>query len=321
MTEMIVVLDVLTEQTASRLRALLPAGFELAHATDRDELHLKQIIAEADYAISGQAPVSGEVLHAAHKLKLLHKWGVGVDNIDLATAHALGIKVARTTGSNAVAVAEFALGLVLSTLRPIAFGHADLKNGNWRSSDVPTEGLLLSGKTVGIIGFGAIGQALAKLLRGFGCRLLYFKRNPIDEAVASSIGATFSPLPELLQQSDVVVLNCPLTSETAGLIDRQALRSMKKTAVLVNAARGGVVVERDLVDALLAGEIHAAATDVFETEPLPRDSPLLRVKNLVVTPHVAAMVTDTFEKSVAHMLDNIKRVSRGEKLRDADVVS
>ena len=157
MPETIVVLDLMTPERADRLRALLPPGFVLTHGTARGDEHIKQIIADADYAIAGQVGVSGEVLRAAKKLKLLHKWGVGVDNLDVETARELGIKVARTTGSNAVPVAEFTLGLMLSALRFISFGHAELKKGDWRGGRLPGETFMLSGKTVGIVGFGAIG--------------------------------------------------------------------------------------------------------------------------------------------------------------------
>jgi D-3-phosphoglycerate dehydrogenase len=304
------------------MRALLPPGLALTHGTARGDEHMKAIIAEADYAISGQVAVSGDVLRAAKRLKLLHKWGVGVDNLDLDAARALGIKVARTTGSNAVPVAEFALGLMLSALRLIAYGHAELKKGEWRGGRLPAETFMLSGKTVGIVGFGAIGTNLAKLLKGFGCRVLYTQRTRLDPAREAELNASYAALPDLLAQSDVVSLNCPLTPETAGMIDAAAFRRMKPTAILVNVARGGVVVEADLVAALRAKTIHGAAFDVFETEPLPADSPLLApdLDRLVVTPHLAAIAADNFEKTVRQMFGNIARLARGEPVPAVDLV-
>src|SRR5436190_20451269 len=153
MTETIVVLDMMAEARADAMRGLLPPGMALTHGTAQGDEHLKEIIADADYAIAGQVAVSGDVLRAARKLKLLHKWGVGVDNIDLDAARQCGIRVARTTGSNAVPVAEFALGLTLATLRGIGFGNAELKQGRWRGlSGLPMQTFLLSGKTFGIVG-------------------------------------------------------------------------------------------------------------------------------------------------------------------------
>lgn len=320
MTETIIVLDPLTEGTAAKLRALLPPGFTLTHGQARDEAHLQSIIAKADFAITGQVAVSAGVLRAGKRLRLLHKWGVGVDNLDLDAARALGIKVARTAGSNAVPVAELTLALMISCLRDLVPAAAGLSDGRWLSGSYARPAFLLSGKTVGLVGFGAIGQAVARLLTGFGCPVLYAKPIPVDPLLEARLNARHTPLPELLAQADVVSLHCPLTPQTAGLIDRAALSRMKPTAVLVNVARGGVVVEPDLVWALTNGVIKAAAMDVFETEPLPPDSPLLRLDGLTVTPHIAASSVETFDSTVLQMFGNIERVSRGEPVPDRDVV-
>lgn len=320
MPETIVLLDMTSPERAERMRALLPPGFVFKHGTARGDEHMKEIIAEADYAIAGQVGVSADVLQAAKKLKLLHKWGVGYDNIDIAAAKELGIRVARTTGSNAVPVAEFALGLALSALRFIGYGHAELKQGHWATGKLPGDTFTLSGKTVGIVGFGAIGQSLAKLLKGFGCTILYSKRQPLDAATEAALGARHASLSDILAQADVVSLHCPLTPETTNLIDTAAFKAMKKTAVLVNVARGGVVNETDLIAALKAREIAGAAMDVFSVEPLPADSELLTLDNLVVTPHLAAMAADNFAPTVKRMFDNMARVSRGEPVPERDLV-
>ncbi len=320
MTETIVVLDPIAEQTASRLRELLPAGMVLTHGIARDEAHLQAIVAEADYAISGQIAVTGAVLRAGKRLKLLHKWGVGIDNLDLETARELGIKVARTTGSNAVPVAELTIALMISTLRNMAHSAAELDEGRWIGGNFTRPSFLLSGKTVGLVGFGAIGQMVARLLAGFGCTVVYHKPRPADPVLEAALGVRHVGMPELLAKSDVVSLHCPLTKLTASLIDRVALSAMKPTAILINVARGGVVVEPDLVWALRNKVIHAAAMDVFETEPLPPDSPLLKLDGLTITPHIAASTADTFAKTVLQMFGNIERVSRGEALPERDVV-
>jgi phosphoglycerate dehydrogenase-like enzyme len=185
---------------------------------------------------------------------------------------------------------------------------------------MPGETLMLSGKTVGVVGFGFIGKNVARFLKGFGCNILYNKRAPLTAGEEADIGARYAALPELLAQSDVVSLNCPLTPETAGIINRTSLQTMKRTAVLVNVARGGVVIEDDLVWALRNRVIHAAAMDVFETEPLSPDSSLIGVDNLIITPHLAAIVADNFETTVRRMFDNIARVSRGEPVPELDSV-
>jgi D-3-phosphoglycerate dehydrogenase len=262
------------------------------------------------------------VLRAARKLKLLQKWGVGVDNLDLDAARELGVKVARTAGSNAIPVAEYTLGLALAALRAIAFGNAELKQGRWKGlGGLPMSTFTLTGKTFGIIGFGAIGQRVARIIRGFGCTILYNKRTRLAAEDEVELGVSYASVADLLARSDVVSLNCPLTPETKGLINRTSLQEMKKSAVLVNVARGGVVVEDDLVWALQNGLIGAAAMDVFEIEPLPADSPLLQpLDNLVVTPHLAAIAVDNFEPTVSQMFRNIACVSRGEPVPERDVV-
>ncbi len=320
MTETICLLDMTTPARAEKLRALLPPGFVLTHGTARGDEHMKEIIAQADYAISGQVAVSGDVLRAGKKLKLLHKWGVGYDNIDIATAKELGIKVARTTGSNALPVAEFALGLMISALRYIGYGHAELKKGHWSTGSLPGETFMLSGKTVGLIGFGAIGQNVARLLRGFGCTILYSKRQPLTAEEEATLGVRHATLDEILAQADIVSLHCPLTPETTNLIGREAFAKMKKTAVLINVARGGVVDESALVIALRDRVIAGAAMDVYAIEPLPADSELLTLDNLVVTPHLAAMAADNFAPTVSRMFANIAHVSRGEPVPAKDLV-
>ena len=313
----LVVLDPISPESAARLRSLLPPELELHHGQSRDEAHQCEIIADADFAISGQIAVNETVLRAARRLRLLHKWGVGVDNIDVAAARALGIKVARTTGSNAVPVAEFTIGLILSALRGLAYGHAQLQQGEWAGGHMPHPAASLGGKTVGIVGYGAIGQKVGQIVSGgFGCTVLYTKHTP-----APGLPGRHVSLPELLEQSDVVTLHCPLTPATEGMIDAAALRSMKPGAVLVNTARGPLVVEADLIAALRDRTLQAAAMDVFDVEPLPAHNRLRGVPNLTITPHIAAASTDTFKPTVERMYANMLRVLRGEMLPPGDVVA
>ena len=321
MTHKIVLLDAAQPKAADRLRALLPPGFELSHGTERGDDHLKDIIRDADFAISAQVDVSGDILQAARRLKLLHKWGVGVDNLDVEAARSLGIQVARTTGSNALPVAEFTIGLMLATMRFQALGHERLRQGRWMAfNQLPGETFCISGRTVGIVGFGAIGQNVARLLKSFGCELLYNKRTRLSVEEEEAHGVVYAPMPELLARSDIVSLHCPLTPETTSLVNAQALERMKPTAVLINVARGGVVVESDLAEALRNRTIRGAAMDVYAIEPLPPDSELLELDNIVLTPHLAAATADTFEPTVRRMFDNIARVARGEPVPPNDLV-
>lgn len=321
MTHSVVLLDAMPPSAVERMRKFMPPGFTLTGAKEPGEAHMKEIIRDADFAISAQVAVTGEVLTAARRLKLLHKWGVGVDNFDLEAARRLGIGVARTTGSNALSVAEFTVGLMISCLRYQAYGHQHLQQRDWRGIGMlPGPTFLLSGKTVGIVGFGAIGQALAGLLKGFGCRILYAKRTPLPAAEAAALNAEYATLDRILAEADVVSLNCPLTPETTNMIDARALSRMKPTAVLINVARGGVVVEADLAAALKARTIRGAAMDVYSIEPLPATSELIGLDNLVLTPHYAAVTADTYEPTIRRMFDNMARVARGEPVPAKDSV-
>ncbi|MDM9627879.1 2-hydroxyacid dehydrogenase [Rhizobium sp. S152] len=322
MSEKIVLLDKTSQERANEILPHVPEGMTFVHGVAEGTDYLKEIIRDADYAIAGQVAVTGEVLRAATKLRLLHKSGVGVDNIDIASARELGIMVARTPGSNAVPVAEFALGSAIAALRGLAYGNANLKNGEWRGpGKLPNKTFILTGKTVGIIGFGAIGQAFAKLLQGFGCTILYSQRSRLVPERERELKAAYASLDQILETADLISLNCPLTSETANLIDRAAFSKMKPSAVLVNVARGGIVVEKDLIWALENRIIAAAAVDVFEQEPLPADSPLLRpIDNLVLTPHIAAVAADTFAPTLQRIFRNIVSVAKGEAIAEGDRV-
>ncbi len=321
-THTIALLDPTPASRAARLHPYLPAGFAITHATEPGIEAMKALIRDADFAISAQVAVPGEVLRAATKLKLLHKWGVGVDNFDLDAARALGIKVARTTGSNALSVAEYTIGLMLSTLRFQAYGNLHLQQGVWRGiGTLPDPTYQLSGKTVGIVGLGAIGQNVARLLKGFGCRILYTKRTPLKADEAAALGVMHTTLPQLLREADVVSLHCPLTPQTENMIDARALSTMKSSAILVNVARGGVVVEADLAAALRAKTIRGAAMDVFSVEPLPPTSELIGLDTIVLTPHLAAVTADTFEPTVRRMFANIAAVARGEAVAESDRVA
>ena len=226
MSYTVALLDLTSAERAEHLRRLLPPNFVLTHATERGDEHLKEVIRDADFAVSGQVGVTGDVLRAGRRLKLLHKWGVGVDNIDVGAARELGIQVARTTGSNAVPVAEFTIGLILATIRFQALGHERLRQGRWMAfNQMPGDAFCISDKTVGLIGFGAIGQTVASRLRSFGCALLYNKRTRLPPAKEAELGVAFATIGDLLATADIVCLHCPLTTETTNLIDKTPCRA------------------------------------------------------------------------------------------------
>lgn len=316
----IALLQPIAPEMAAIIAELLPPGFSASAVQGRDVADLKAEVADAEYAVWWDVPVPEEVLAAGPKLKLLHKWGVGIDNIDLNACRARSIQVARTTGSNAVPVAEFAVGLMIALGRRIVPAHIATAAGGWPKNEVWKHSVLLTGKTVGIVGLGAIGRGVARRLSGFECTVLYHNRTRLPEAEEAALGVSYRTLDALLAESDVVSLHCPLSPETKGMIDARALGLMKPAALLVNVARGGVVIEADLIAALQSGHLAGAAVDVFDQEPPPKDHPLLHMPNVIVTPHCASTAFENSRRGVNHWLGNILRVSRGEAIPEQDRV-
>ena len=255
------------------------------------------------------APVSRWLIEAASSLKLIGVLRGGVENIDVAAATARGIAVLNTPGRNARAVAECTIGLILAEVRNIARSHALLVQGKWQRSFPNSDAIPeLCGKTVGLVGYGAVGRLVAGYLHAFGSRILaydpYFRGDPAP--------AEMTDLESLLRQSDVVSIHARLTPESHHLIGRRQLALMKSTAVLVNTARSGLVDEQALIDALRCRQIMGAALDVFDVEPLPADSPLLKLDNVTITPHLAGSTIDSFLNSPRMMAEHLRRLLLGE---------
>ena len=320
MNETILVLQPIAAELREIILAELPPGFEARFTDSAEPAELKAKLADADYVVFWDVGLPADLLDAAPRLKLAHKWGVGVENIDLAVTRARDIQVARTPGSNAVPVAEFAVGLMIAAGRRIVMAHNSMLAGRWDKNEVWRRSIMLSGKTVGIVGLGAIGKQVAQRVAGFGCTVLYTTRTPLSAAEEAARGVSWRPLGALLAQSDFVCLCCPLTPETRGMIAARQLAAMKPGAILVNVARGGIVVEADLVAALRHGKLAGAAIDVFDPEPPDPVNPLLHMDNVIVTPHCASTAFENSATGVRHWLGNIVRVARGEPLPETDRV-
>lgn len=315
----LVLLDPALPERLDRFRPFLPPGWVLVTSASRAPGDQAAALSGASFAITGDAPVTAAML-ATPGLRAVHKWGVGYDGIDLEAARRHGVRVLRTTGANAVAVAETTLGLILAVNRGIVAGHVGIREGGWPKQRVATEARTLSGCSVGIVGMGHIGKALARLLGGFGCTIRYAKRHPLSPAEEAALGAAFAPLEELLANSDVVTLNCDLNDSTRGLIDARRLALMKPDAILVNTARGGVLVEADLAQALRQGRLRGAGIDVLSVEPVTPDNPLLGLDRVVLTPHLAALDAQGFAPSVRRMIANLQAVETGAPPRPEDVL-
>ncbi|MFD2237460.1 2-hydroxyacid dehydrogenase [Aureimonas populi] len=315
----LVMLDPATPERLERIRPLLPEGWDLSSAASREAADQAAVLDGAAFAITGDAPVTAAMM-ALPGVKAIHKWGVGYDSIDLDAARRNGVRVLRTTGANAVAVAETTLGLILALNRNIVRGHVGLSDGRWRKGELAASSMRLSGRTVGIVGMGYIGKALARLLSGFGCTLLYTKRLPLDPEEEARIGARYASLEELLSRSDVVTLNCELNASTRNLINRERLALMKPDAILVNAARGGVMDEEAVADAISEGRLRGAGVDVFSIEPARADNPLMGLERVIVTPHIGAVSADSFVPTMERMIANLKAVEDGREPNAIDIL-
>ena len=266
-------------------------------------------IEQFDMLVVQFAPVSRSLIEAAKKLRVIGVSRGGVENVDVAAATERGIAVLNTPGRNARAVAECAFGLILAEVRNLARSHALLMRGDWRrtfpNSDAIPE---LCGKTVGLVGYGAVGRLVAGYLQAFGSRILAF--DPYCQGDPAP--AKLVDLETLLRQSDVISVHARLTDETYHLIGAAQLAMMKPTAVLVNTARSGLVDEQALIQALQQRRIMGAALDVFDVEPLRADHPLLKLDNVTVTPHLAGSTIDAFRNSPRMMAEHLARMIRGD---------
>ncbi|GIW20695.1 MAG: D-glycerate dehydrogenase [Chloroflexota bacterium] len=260
--------------------------------------------------------VDAELLDAAGPdLRVVSNYAVGVDNIDLAECTRRGIPVGHTPGVLTETTADLAFALLMAAARRIVEAVDFVRAGRWQTWDpMLLLGADVHGATLGLVGFGRIGQAVARRAAGFGMTVLYHSRRRADPAVEAALGATWVPLDELFERSDFVSLHVPLTAETRRLVDADRLRRMKPTAILVNTARGPIVDTDALVEALRAGSIGGAALDVTDPEPLPPDHPLLRLPNAIVVPHIGSASRATRARMAEMAAANLLAGLRGDPL-------
>jgi D-3-phosphoglycerate dehydrogenase len=282
----ILVSDPIAEEGIEKLRG---AGFEVDVKTSLAPEELVKTIPEYDGLIVRSATkVTREVIEAGKELKAIGRAGIGLDNIDLEAAKERGIKVLNTPGATTISVAELTLGHILALARHIPQATASLKAGKWEKKKFM--GTELYGKALGIIGIGKIGREVAKRASAFGMDLVACDPYVREEEVRH-LGLKLLPLEDLLPYSDYITIHVPLIPETRHLLSEREFGMMKEGVRLINCARGGVVDEQALYDALVSGKVAGAALDVFEEEP-PKDNPLLKLDNVIATPHLGAQALE-----------------------------
>ncbi|OAI52904.1 hydroxyacid dehydrogenase [Planctomycetaceae bacterium SCGC AG-212-F19] len=302
--------DTLDVETA----VLEPLGCAIvARRRGSTSAELADLVADADHVITQFAPVNATVIGAMRKVRVIVRYGVGVDNVDLEAARAQGIPVCNVPDYCIDEVADQTLALLLATTRGVVPNCQAVRAGQWKLA-VPLPAMrTLAEMTVGVVGFGRLGRAVVRRLLAFGGRVLVY--DPVVPAhVIADAGGVPTDLRSLLAESDAVTLHCPSTPQTRRLMNRETIGQMRRGAILVNVSRGDVVDSAALVEALANGHLSAAALDVFDPEPIPADCPLLRMDNVVLSAHVASASAKAARKLRETVAGTVARAIRGEPL-------
>lgn len=269
-------------------------------------------VSDATYlVVRGPKYPAEEIARLPQGVKMLSRWGVGYDSVDVEAAGKRGIAVSICTGGNAEPVAELTVLLMLATYRRLPQLLERAKEGRKDKEDLIEQSLLLQGKTVGLLGMGNIGSKVARMVQGFGSQVQYYDVFRMDEAREQAMGVTYVDLDTLLRTSDIVSVHVPLLPSTEGMIGAESFAKMKKSAILINTARGPIVNTDALLHAVDSGEIFAAAMDTVSGEPLPPDHPIFRSDRIILTPHAGGNTSDNIENMVEIIADCILTMEGG----------
>lgn len=290
----------------------LPKDFELIEFDSADEL---EKLRDADYLVNRSYPINEDVLKFTPKLKLLQKWGAGYDKIDLESTGKRGISVAICLGGNATPVAEHTVLLMLAVYRNLIPLSTKIKQNIWARDEYAKKSYMINGKTVGLLGLGSIGQKVGLIVRkGFGAEVQYYDLRRLPEEKEIALGFKFVDFETLLRTSDIISIHVPLVDTTRNMVNQDSFRKMKRSAVLINTSRGGVIDESALLEALQNKTIAGAGVDTFANEPLDADSPLLQFENLVATPHCGGNTADNDINMVTCCIENILKYDQDQEL-------
>jgi len=300
------------------MRPLAAPDIELMTLQENSDDERIAKLADADAVIVAAHPLSRALIEAAPRLKFIQHQGVGYqDTIDMDAFRQTGARLAITPAGTTIGVAEHAVLLTLAVLRRLSFADSELRQGRWHINALRPESRELAGKTVGYIGMGRIGQAAAKRFHAFETRGVYY--DPViwlAPEIEEAWGLQKAPLEAVFAKADVLTLHVPLIETTRHIVNAEMLALMKADAIIVNTSRGSVIDERALIDALQSERIAGAGLDVFETEPPRPDSPLMSMRNTVLTPHISAGTRDAFAAKMQSVFANLHRFFAGEPLEN-----
>lgn len=294
------------------VKKMVPEGFEIRTLSENTPEELSKKIEDADYLLaSGRIPVTDMVLNHASRLKMIQRTGVGLDSLDLVAIQKRNIPLYVNKGVNAESVAEHALLLTLACLRRLVQINNDVKNGTWNKQQQGINTRELSQKTVGIIGMGNIGRRFAGLLKGFGVNVIYADQYLLSPETEKELDVKHMELEQLFSCADIVSLHCPLTKDNKNIICKKTLDSMKDGVIIINTARGGLICEQDLIEAIQNGKVYAAGLDVYEQEPVSLYNELLKMSNVITTPHIGGVTYDSFSEMIRSAMYNIQMFHEG----------
>ena len=279
--------DALSKESFEVLRS---KGIEVVDLSTIPKNKLPEHIDDLDAIIVRSATkVRKEFIDRAKNLKVIGRAGVGLDNVDVKYAKSKGIKTINTPGATSISVAELVIGLILAVMRKIAYADRETRMGTWPKKKC--KGIEMYDKTLGIIGMGRIGREVAKRAKAFGTQVIYYDISKLSNEQMNSLDVEYRDLENLLSESDIITVHLPLLPETKHLINREMIGKMKEGAIFVDAARGGIVDEEALYEALKSGKLYGAALDVYENEPL-EESKLFELNNIILTPHIGAQTSE-----------------------------
>lgn len=298
------------------VKSCVPEGFKVRTLCENSTKALIECVGDADYILaSGRVKITKEVLDEASKLKMIQRTGVGLDSLDLEELKSRNIPLYVNQGVNAESVAEHTLLLMLASLRRLPIIHRNTERGIWKKQEQGIQTYELAGKTVGLVGMGNIAKTVVALLKGFGVNVLYYDPYPLNAEQEVELGAHYCEYEKMLSKVDILSLHCPLTEQTRKIVNRESLAKIRKGAILINTARGELVDMNAVVDALKSGLLSFAGLDVHEEEPLTGNKEIMKLENVILTPHIGGITYDSFYRMMHDAMRNIVKFEDG-KLED-----
>lgn len=297
---------------AEIIKSAVPDGFKLEMLESVSQQELEGKVKEAEYLlVSGRLKINRTVLGNAQNIKMIQRTGVGLDSIDLEYIRNHDIPFYVNKGVNAQSVAEHTILLMLASLRNLVEINENTKRGIWKKQAQGVCTHELCGKTVGLIGMGAIGRKVAGMLKAFGAEVLYNDVSKMKQEDENALGIKFSTREEIIEKSDIISLHCPLTDDTHHMINDRAVNKMKNGVILINTARGGLIDEAALINGIKNGKIAGAGIDVYEKEPVD-NSEVLNLQNVITTPHIGGVTYDSFYQMMYQAMRNIEMFDKGQ---------